>query len=109
MAVVKLITKRVEKPWGRLTLWPAFDDVMNCGEPVGEIWFQMHDGSEPELLVKYLFTSDNLSIQVPPDDEGAKRSEERRVGKECVSTSRSRRSQLSRKKNKQNESSHTTQ
>src|SRR3546814_9922144 len=41
MAVVKLITKRVEKPWGRRTLWPAFDDVMNCGEPVGEIWFQM--------------------------------------------------------------------
>src|SRR3546814_10743841 len=30
MAVVKLITKRVEKPWGRRTLWPAFDDVMNC-------------------------------------------------------------------------------
>src|SRR3546814_60801 len=72
MAVVKLITKRVEKPWGRRTLWPAFDDVMNCGEPVGEIWFQMPDGSEPELLVKYLFTSENLSIQVHPDDEGAK-------------------------------------
>src|SRR3546814_14185834 len=45
---------------------------MNCGEPVGEIWFQMPDGSEPELLVKYLFTSENLSIQVHPDDEGAK-------------------------------------
>ena len=72
MAVVKLITKRVEKPWGRRTLWPAFDDVMNCGEPVGEIWFQMPDGSEPDLLVKYLFTSENLSIQVHPDDEGAK-------------------------------------
>src|SRR3546814_10293004 len=72
MAVVKLFTKRVEKPWGRRTLLPAFDDVMNCGEPVGEIWFQMPDGSEPELLVKYLFTSENLSIQVHPDDEGAK-------------------------------------
>src|SRR3546814_16543694 len=72
MAVVKLITKRVEKPWGRRTLWPAFDDVMNCGEPVGEIWFQMPDGSEPELLAKYLFTSETLSIQVHPDDESAK-------------------------------------
>src|SRR3546814_17362975 len=111
---------RVEKPWGRRTLWPAFDDVMNCGEPVGEIWFQMPDGSEPELLVKYLFTSENLSIQVHPDDEGAKargyprgkdeawvvleaepgRSEERRVGKECVSTCRSRGSPYHKQKNK---------
>src|SRR3546814_5009861 len=32
----------------------------------------MPDGSEPELLVKYLFTNENLSIQVHPDDEGAK-------------------------------------
>lgn len=72
MAAIKLTTRRVEKPWGRRTLLPAFDDAMNCEEPIGEIWFQMPDGSEPELLVKYLFTSEKLSIQVHPDDAAAR-------------------------------------
>ncbi len=72
MAATKLTTRRIEKIWGRRTLWPAFDDVMNCGEPIGEIWFEMPDGSQPDLLIKYLFTSEKLSIQVHPDDEEAR-------------------------------------
>lgn len=72
MTAIKLTTRRVEKPWGRHVLWPAFDDVMNCGEPVGEIWFEMPGGGAPELLIKYLFTSEKLSIQVHPDDDAAK-------------------------------------
>lgn len=72
MTAIRLTTRRIEKPWGRRTLWPAFDDVMNCGEPVGEIWFEMPGGNEPELLVKYLFTSEKLSIQVHPDDAAAR-------------------------------------
>lgn len=66
MAVTRLTTKRVEKPWGRADLWPGFADVADGGDPVGEVWFEA-DG-DPELLVKYLFTSDRLSIQVHPDD-----------------------------------------
>lgn len=72
MTATKLMTRRVNKPWGRRTLLPAFDDAMTCEEPVGEIWYQMPDGSDAELLVKYLFTSEKLSIQVHPDDEAAR-------------------------------------
>jgi mannose-6-phosphate isomerase len=76
MPATRLTTKRVEKPWGRRELWPAFDSVADGGAPVGEIWFEVpgaHDGSAdgPELLIKYLFTSDKLSVQVHPDDAAA--------------------------------------
>ncbi|PTQ10928.1 phosphoheptose isomerase [Sphingomonas oleivorans] len=71
MAATRLITKRVEKPWGRTDLWPGFDDVAPGGAPVGEIWFELPGGGDPELLVKYLFTSEKLSIQVHPDDKAA--------------------------------------
>jgi mannose-6-phosphate isomerase len=71
MPATRLTTKRVEKPWGRRDLWPGFDDVPPGGEPVGEIWFEA-PAPDPELLVKYLFTSEKLSIQVHPDDEAAR-------------------------------------
>jgi len=77
MPATRLTTKRVEKPWGRRDLWPGFDDVAPGGEPVGEVWFEVpgeKDSSAdgPELLIKYLFTSEKLSIQVHPDDEAAR-------------------------------------
>jgi len=71
MSAIRLETKRVEKPWGRTDLWPGFDAVAPGGAPVGEIWFQTPDGGDPDLLVKYLFTSEKLSIQVHPDDAQA--------------------------------------
>lgn len=76
MPAQRLTTKRVEKPWGRRDLWPAFDSVPEGGDPVGEIWFEVpgqQDGTTggPELLIKYLFTSDRLSVQVHPDDAAA--------------------------------------
>ncbi|MFD1949888.1 class I mannose-6-phosphate isomerase [Sphingomonas arantia] len=71
MPAVRLETKRVEKPWGRETLWAGFDPVPAGGAPVGEIWFQHPDGRDTDLLVKYLFTSQKLSIQVHPDDAQA--------------------------------------
>jgi mannose-6-phosphate isomerase len=76
MPATRLTTKRVEKPWGRRDLWPAFESVPEGGEPVGEIWFEVpgqQDGSTdgPKLLIKYLFTSDRLSVQVHPDDATA--------------------------------------
>lgn len=71
MPAIRLETKRVEKPWGRTDLWPGFGDVPEGGSPVGEIWFELPGGGDPELLVKYLFTSQKLSIQVHPDDAEA--------------------------------------
>jgi mannose-6-phosphate isomerase len=72
MPATRLITKRVEKPWGRTELWLGFDNVAPGREPVGEIWFEQPGGGDPELLVKYLFTSEKLSIQVHPDDAAAR-------------------------------------
>lgn len=76
MTATRLTTKRVEKPWGRRDLWPAFESVPEGGKPVGEIWFEVpgkQDGTTdgPELLIKYLFTSDRLSVQVHPTDAEA--------------------------------------
>jgi mannose-6-phosphate isomerase len=68
MPATKLNAHAVEKPWGRLNLLPAFH-ALECGEPVGEIWFDQ--SGDAELLVKYLFTSEKLSVQVHPDDVAA--------------------------------------
>ncbi|NIJ08577.1 mannose-6-phosphate isomerase [Sphingomonas vulcanisoli] len=78
MTAIRLTTKRVEKPWGRRDLWPAFESVAEDGNPVGEIWFEVpgeQDGTTdgPELLIKYLFTSDRLSVQVHPTDGEAQK------------------------------------
>lgn len=71
MTATLLATHRVEKPWGRHTLYPGFADPAADGEPVGEIWFQTPGNAEPDLLIKYLFTSEKLSVQVHPDDAQA--------------------------------------
>ena len=72
MPATLLATRRVEKPWGRHRLWPGFADPDAHGAPIGEIWFQMPGDANPDLLVKYLFTSEKLSVQVHPDDEAAR-------------------------------------
>ena len=59
----------VTKVWGRTQLPQPFRGF-ETGERSGEIWFEAP--GEPELLVKYLFTSERLSIQVHPDDKAAK-------------------------------------
>ncbi|MBE1529046.1 mannose-6-phosphate isomerase [Sphingopyxis sp. OAS728] len=71
MPATLLATHRVEKPWGRHQLWGPFGDPPVGGEPIGEIWFQAPGDSTPDLLIKYLFTSEKLSVQVHPDDEQA--------------------------------------
>jgi mannose-6-phosphate isomerase len=63
-----LETKSVEKPWGRDALPPPFRAPE--GTRIGEIWFEP-PAELPELLVKYLFTSENLSVQVHPSDDEA--------------------------------------
>jgi mannose-6-phosphate isomerase len=77
MTATQLVTRRVEKLWGRRDLPPAFGAVPDDEEPVGEIWFEHPDGRQPELLIKYLFTAEKLSIQVHPDDESARARGER--------------------------------
>ena len=75
MPAIRLETKRVEKPWGRHDLWPGFDDAPADGPAIGEVWFQAPRGvgeDDPELLIKYLFTSQKLSVQVHPDDAEAR-------------------------------------
>lgn len=71
MTVTLLETHRVEKPWGRHTLWPGFANPPADGEPIGEVWYKSPGDDAPDLLVKYLFTSEKLSVQVHPDDDQA--------------------------------------
>lgn len=72
MTATKLATHRVEKPWGRHDLWPGFADPAPDADPIGEVWFQTPGDAEPDLLIKYLFTAEKLSIQVHPNDEQAR-------------------------------------
>jgi mannose-6-phosphate isomerase len=70
---IKLTTRRVDKVWGRHRLEPWFPDAPADGEPVGEIWYELEGvpADVPELLVKFLFTREKLSIQVHPNDAAA--------------------------------------
>jgi mannose-6-phosphate isomerase len=52
-----------DKVWGRTHLAPWFPDAV---QPVGEAWF-LADRELP-LLVKLIFTSQRLSVQVHPED-----------------------------------------
>jgi len=79
MAIRQLEGHAVEKVWGRRDLPAMYGDAADRAEPVGEIWFA--DDAAPDLLVKYLFTSERLSIQVHPDDAKAQASGHR-CGKE---------------------------
>ena len=63
---MKLKRKFVEKPWGQEILPEVFPAA--SGKKIGEIWFDAPKGISLQLMVKYLFTSDKLSIQVHPND-----------------------------------------
>ena len=60
----------VEKPWGRADIPAAFGDF--GGRRIGEIWFTDPDGDPSAIMVKFLVTSERLSVQVHPDDDAAK-------------------------------------
>lgn len=59
----QLQTKLVEKVWGRDQLPAPFRNPE--GRRIGEIWFEPPP-QLPQILVKYLFTSEKLSVQVHP-------------------------------------------
>jgi mannose-6-phosphate isomerase len=66
---LKFHSHQVEKPWGRTEIPPVFGST--GGKRIGEIWFEHPDAANLPLLVKYIFTSEKLSIQVHPNDEQA--------------------------------------
>ena len=68
MGVRQLSTMMVAKVWGRENLPPPFEAP--AGERIGEIWFEPPP-EFPQVLVKYLFTSEKLSVQVHPSDSQA--------------------------------------
>lgn len=57
----------VERVWGRTDLSPLFGPQ---DKRIGEVWFPV-PGDFP-LLVKFIFTSERLSVQVHPRDEYAR-------------------------------------
>lgn len=53
-----------EKVWGSTNLSPWYPAP---AEKIGEVWFE----ADLPLLIKFIFTSDRLSVQVHPDDDFA--------------------------------------
>jgi mannose-6-phosphate isomerase len=74
-----LPTREVAKPWGRETLPAPFN--MAKPEKIGEVWFEPPAALD-QLLVKYIFTSENLSVQVHPSDTQTQAKGLSRQGKE---------------------------
>ena len=74
-----LPTRVIEKVWGRDQLPAPF--YAPDGVRVGEIWFEPPPQLE-QLLVKYLFTSDKLSVQCHPGDAFAQAHGLGQTGKE---------------------------
>ena len=60
---IRLTPSLREKVWGKTRLEPWFPDSES---PIGEAWY-LADRELP-LLVKLIFTSERLSVQVHPDD-----------------------------------------
>ena len=57
--------RMVDKPWGRDALPAPF--VAPADQRIGEVWFEP-PAELNQLLVKYIFTSEKLSVQVHPSD-----------------------------------------
>jgi mannose-6-phosphate isomerase len=62
----RLTPRFVERVWGTRKLAPYFPDSLLA---IGEVWFS--PGDDYPVLVKFIFTSERLSVQVHPGDEYA--------------------------------------
>ncbi len=73
MAIELARTQALPRPWGVVDLQP-WNKAGNGGVSIGEIWYERpgKPASSPSLLLKLLFTSEPLSIQVHPDDAHAR-------------------------------------
>ncbi len=65
IAPVRLPTRFLEKVWGATDLLPWY--LNSDKKKIGEVWFE----ADLPLLVKFVFTSEALSVQVHPNDEFA--------------------------------------
>lgn len=65
--MIEIPPRFVERVWGSADLSPWF---AGDGRKIGEVWFEGE-----ELLIKFLFTEENLSVQVHPPEEYARRVE----------------------------------
>ena len=79
--LTRLETLVVEKPWGRTDIPEDFGNF--GGRRIGEIWFAHPDGIAAPIMVKFLFTSERLSIQVHPGDEAGRAAGYPRGKEEC--------------------------
>lgn len=79
--MLKLATKIVEKPWGKRGIDPRFG--ADPDRQIGEIWFEPPAGLQLDIMAKYLFTTERLSIQVHPDDATARQRGYPRGKDEC--------------------------
>ena len=72
MTIEQARTRALAKPWGVSDLRPWNYESHN-GNTIGEIWYERANTSvlDSSLLLKLIFTSQPLSIQVHPDDEFA--------------------------------------
>jgi len=73
MPIERASVRIIHKPWGVSDLQP-WSNIDGSGDAVGELWFERADNNAPipALLLKLLFTSEPLSIQVHPDDTFAR-------------------------------------
>jgi mannose-6-phosphate isomerase len=73
MAIERARMRALPKPWGVKDLRP-WNTARHDGGAVGEIWYERSGiaGADSSLLLKLLFTSQPLSIQVHPDDAVAR-------------------------------------
>lgn len=68
----RLAPRLIEKPWGCDQLPAPFDGIGFSGR-IGEIWYESaQGGAAAPLMIKRIFTSERLSVQVHPDDAYAK-------------------------------------
>jgi mannose-6-phosphate isomerase len=73
MGIEHACSRAVPKPWGSTDLRP-WSELDHRGDAIGEIWFERAEAGAPAcaLLLKLLFTTQSLSIQVHPDDAFAR-------------------------------------
>ncbi|MGA3203432.1 MAG: type I phosphomannose isomerase catalytic subunit [Bryobacteraceae bacterium] len=65
--MIRLTPAFKEKVWGSTRLEPLFPNSQN---KIGEVWFEGVD--DLPLLIKFLFTTEKLSVQVHPNDAYAR-------------------------------------
>jgi mannose-6-phosphate isomerase len=73
LTIEHAIARAKPKPWGSTDLRP-WSPASTSDGPIGELWFERPEPAAPktDLLLKLLFTTEPLSIQVHPNDAFAR-------------------------------------